>query len=88
MGQIKVWHCYFHGHRDTMILLAESHDALKAKVRGIIVSEWDLEDHGPMPEDFDDLIEAFHENNDSQYFGEWDWAYVNPDLCETDEGLV
>lgn len=86
--QIKVWHCYFYGRRDTTIILAESDDALRAKVRDIIKLEWDFEDQGPMPEDFDDLIEAFHENSDDQYFGEWDWAYINPALCETDEETV
>lgn len=85
--QIAVWHSYFYGRRDTMVILAESYEALQAKVRDVIKCEWDFEDQGPMPEDFGDLIEAFHEYGD-QYFGEWDWSYINPALCATGEETV
>ena len=82
---IKVWHCYFYGRRDTTIILAESEDAMRAKVRDIIALEWDFDGLGPMPESFADLFDTFQEYDDQQYFGDWDWGYINPFLCETGE---
>lgn len=83
--EIKVWHCYHYGKHETSIIVAETDDILKSKVRGIIASEWREEDDGPMPEDFLDLIEAYHENFNDRYFGEWDWATINVALCEAQE---
>lgn len=86
--QIKIWHCYFYGRQDTTIILAENEPALRAKVRDVIASEWDWENQGPMPESFADLFEAFHDYDNQQYFGDWDWAYINPALCATGEETV
>ena len=79
---IKVWHCYHYGKMDTTILLAETDDILRAKVRDIIVSEWEEDEQGPMPQDFDDLMEGYHENCGDRYFGEWDWAVIDVSKCE------
>jgi hypothetical protein len=80
--RVIIWHCYHYGKHETSIVVAETNDLLRSKVRGVIASEWRDEDDGPMPESFDDLIEAYHENFENRYFGEWDWAVIDVSLCE------
>ena len=79
---IKVWHCYWYGKYDTIILLAETEDALRTKVREAIADGW-YTDQGPMPEDFDELMERYsEENGDNCYFGGWNWTVIDSTLCE------
>mgnify|MGYP000093484913 CR=1 FL=1 len=78
---IKVWHCYWYGKYDTIIMLAETEDALRAKVREAIADGW-YPDQGPMPEDFDELMERYsEENGDNCYFGGWGYEVLDSTLC-------
>ena len=86
MRKIVIWHCYFYGPDDTWVILAESEDALRSKVRDQIAAEWDLEGQGPMPEGWDALVEAFDDwQCGHAYFGDWGWSVVDSTLCEPAE---
>jgi len=79
---IKVWHCYWYGKYDTIIILAETEDALRAKVRGAIADGWYPDDDGPMPEDWDDLMEKYEElHGGACYFGDWGYTVIDSTLC-------
>jgi len=83
MRHIAVWHCYWYGPNETYVMLAETEDALRAKVRGEIAAGWYAEDQGPMPEDFDELVEVYEETNpDNCYFGDWGWTVIDSTLCQ------
>jgi len=80
---IVVWHCYWYGPSETYVMLAETEDALRTKVRGEIAAGWYVEDQGPMPEDFDELVEVYEETNpDNCYFGDWGWTVIDSTLCQ------
>jgi alpha-L-fucosidase len=88
MRNIAIWHCYDYGKNDTYILLAESEDALRTKVRESISALWDADDQGPMPEDFDALLEAYEEYwGNTCYFGDWGYTVLDSTLCEPVEVL-
>ena len=81
--KIKVWHCYWYGPYDTIILLAETHEALQAKVREEIAAGWYPDDQGPMPEDWDELMEQYRELYGSEYyFGDWNYTVIDAVLCD------
>jgi len=78
---IKVWHCYWYGKYDTIILLAETEDALRAKVREAIADGW-YTDQGPMPEGWDALMEKYEELYGGDcYFGDWGYTVLDSTLC-------
>ena len=80
---IKVWHCYWYSKYDTIILLAETEDALRTKVREAIADGWYPDDDGPMPEDWDELMEKYEElYGDNCYFGDWGYEVLDSTLCE------
>ena len=73
MTRIAIWHCYWYGPHETIVLVAGSDEELRTKVREAIAAGWYPEDQGPMPEDWDDLMEAYEETDDgSCYFAGWD----------------
>jgi hypothetical protein len=80
--RVVIWHCYHYGKHETSIIVAETNDLLRSKVRGVITSEWRDEDDGPMPEDFSELMDAYNEQHSDQYFGDWDWSVIDVSLCE------
>jgi hypothetical protein len=82
MSKIKIWHCYHYGRHETTIIAAETEDHLRAKVCAVIAGEWDAEDQGPAPDNFDDLMEAYNDYFDDKYFGCWDWSVIDVSLCE------
>ena len=81
---IRVWHCYYYGPHDTYIILAESEDALKEKIRAEITAGWYPEDDGPLPDDYDEMMEAYMNLSGyhGSYFGDYGWTEVNGALCE------
>jgi hypothetical protein len=79
---IAVWHCYDYGPAHTYVLLAETEDALRAKVREAISYRWDKKAQGPMPEDFDELLEMYTEWDSDLYFGDWGYTVINTVYCE------
>ena len=88
MRTIAVWHCYWYGPYDTYVLLAESNDALEAKVREAIAAGWYPDEDGPLPEDFGDLIEKYRAlSKDTCYFGDWGYTVIDSTLCEPVEVL-
>ena len=82
MRNIAVWHCYWYGPYDTYVMLAETQELLEAKVRGAIAEGWYPDDDGPMPEDWDDLMEKYEElNGGTCYFGDWGYTVIDSTLC-------
>lgn len=82
MKDIIIWHCYHYGQFDTYVMLAESEELLQAKVRGAIADGWYPEDDGPMPEDFEELLEKYQEvSDDTCYFGDWGFTVIDSTLC-------
>jgi hypothetical protein len=82
MKDIAVWHCYWYGPHDTYVLLAESNEALEAKVRVAIAAGWYPDEDGPLPEDFGDLIEKYRAvSKDTCYFGDWGFTVIDSTLC-------
>jgi hypothetical protein len=51
---IAIWHCYWYGPYETIVLLAETQELLEAKVRQAIAEGWYPEDQGPIPDDWRD----------------------------------
>jgi hypothetical protein len=81
--KIKVWHCYWYGEHETVVIFAETHEALEAKVRQVIAEGWYPDEQGPMPEDFSDLMEKYEEVSDGIcYFGDWGYTVLDSTLCE------
>ena len=79
---IKVWHCYWYGKHDTVVMLAESEAVLETRVREAIADGWDADD-GAMPEDFGELLEKYQEiSGDTCYFGDWTYTVIDSALCE------
>ena len=79
---IAIWHCYHYGQFDTYVMLAETHEALQAKVREAIADGWYPDDDGPMPDDFDALMEKYQEiSGDTCYFGDWGFTVIDAALC-------
>ena len=79
---IKVWHCYWYSEYDTIIMLAETQELLEAKVREAIADGWYPDDDGPMPEDWDDLMEKYEElYGGTCYFGDWGYEVLDSTLC-------
>ena len=79
---IKVWHCYWYGKYDTIIMLAETEEALRAKVRKAIAECWYPDDDGPMPDDWDEMMEAYRDSvGDNCYFGDWGYEVLDSTLC-------
>ena len=77
-----VWHCYWDGPHETYVMLAETEDALRAKVREAVADGWYPEDDGPMPEDFGDLMEKYEEiYGGACYFGDWGFTVIDAALC-------
>ena len=80
---IAVWHCYHYGPRDTYVMLAETNDLLEAKVREAIADGWYPEDQGPIPDDWDEMMEKYQEaSGDQSYFGDWTYTVIDAALCE------
>lgn len=81
--KIKVWHCYWYGPYDTYVILAETHEALRAKVREAIAAGWYPDDQGPMPDDWDEMMEAYRDSvGDDCYFGDWGYTVIDAVLCD------
>ena len=81
--KIKVWHCYWYGPYETIVLLAETQSLLEAKVREAIADGWYPEDQGPMPDDWDEMMEKYQEaSGDQSYFGDWTYTVIDAALCE------
>ena len=79
---IAVWHCFHYGRHDTYVIVAESHEALEDKVRGAIAEDWYPDDDGPLPEDWDELMEKYREvSGDTSYFGDWGYTVLDSTLC-------
>ena len=82
MRHIAIWHCYWYGPHETYVMVAETEDALRTKVREAIGAGWYPEDQGPMPEDWDALIEAYETTDpDNCYFGDWGYTIIDSTLC-------
>jgi hypothetical protein len=80
---IKVWHCYWYGPHETIVMLAETEDALRAKVREAIAEGWDADEDGPLPEDFSELVDRYQEvSGDTCYFGDYTYTVLDSALCE------
>ena len=82
--KIRVWHCYHYGPDDTYIILAESEEALREKIRAEIDASWYPEDDGPLPDDYDEMMEAYESISGyhGSYFGDYGWSEVKVALCE------
>jgi hypothetical protein len=83
---IAIWHCYHYARHDTFVLAAETQEALEAKVRQAVIDDWDDDydddDDGPMPEDFDELMEKYEEiYGGACYFGDWGYTVIDGSLC-------
>ena len=80
---IAIWHCYHYGQFDTYVMLAETHEALQAKVREAVADGWYPDDDGPMPDDFGELMEKYQEvSGDTCYFGGWGYTIIDSTLCQ------
>lgn len=84
MRNIMVWHCYEYGHGGAYVMVAESQEALEAKVRESIAMDWDTESWGPMPKDFRDLIDAIDERMgvSGTSYGDWGYTVIDSTLCQ------
>lgn len=87
---IKVWHCYHYGPSETYIILAESENALKAKIMKEISAGWYPEDDGPLPDDFDAMMELYDSIGDyhGSYFGDFGWSIIDAAICEKEEAAA
>lgn len=83
---IRVWHCYHYGPFGTYVMLAESEEALKAKIWAEIRAGWYSEDDGPLPENFEEAMELYENTIDPYgcYFGDIGWAVIDASACEAD----
>ena len=80
--KIKVWHCYWYGPHETIVMLAESDAVLETHVREAIADGWDADD-GAMPEDFNELMDRYQEvSGDTCYFGDYTYTVLDSALCE------
>jgi hypothetical protein len=87
MKDIMIWHCYHYARHDTFVLVAETPEALEAKVRQAAIDDWDDDfaddDDGPMPDDFDALMEKYEElYGGTCYFGDWGYTIIDSTLCQ------
>ena len=83
MRHIAIWHCYWYGPHETIVMLAESEEFLETRVRQAIAEGWYPEEQGPMPEDFGELLEKYQElSGDTCYFGDWSYTVIDSTLCE------
>ena len=83
MTRIAIWHCYWYGPHETIVMLAETEDALRAEVRDAIAEGWYPDDQGPMPEDFSELMDRYQEvSGDTCYFGDYTYTVLDSALCE------
>jgi hypothetical protein len=87
MKDIMIWHCYHYARHDTFVLVAETQEALEAKVRQAVIDDWDDDfdddDDGPMPDDFDELMEKYEElYGGTCYFGDWGYTIIDSTLCQ------
>ncbi len=83
MRHIAIWHCYWYGPHETIVMLAESEAVLETHVRQAIADGWYPEEQGPMPEDFGELLEKYQElSGDTCYFGDWTYTVIDSTLCE------
>ena len=81
--KIKVWHCYWYGPHETIVMLAETQALLEDQIRQAIAEGWYPEDDGPMPDDFDALTEKYQEvSRDQCYFGDWTYTVIDAGLCD------
>ena len=75
--KVTVWHCYWYGPHETIVVVAGSEEELRTKVRESISALWDEDEQGPMPEDWDTLVEAYEEHWDyACYFGDWGYTEI------------
>ena len=80
---ISVWHCYWYGPHETYVLVAETADALRAKIRKEIAAGWYPDEQGPLPEDFDELLDRYQDDNgDICYFSDFDYTVLDTAFCE------
>jgi hypothetical protein len=64
-------------------MLAETEDALRAKVRQAIAEGWYPDEDGPLPEDFSELVDRYQERSDDTcYFGDYTYTVLDSALCE------
>lgn len=83
MKDIMIWHCYHYARHDTFVLVAETQEALEAKVRRAVIDDWGNEDMGSMPDDFEKLLERYTEvTADTCYFGDWGYTIIDSTLCQ------
>ena len=75
--KVTVWHCYDYGKNDTYVLVAGSEEELMTKVRESIAALWDEDEQGPMPDDWDALMEAYEERwGNACYIGDWGYTEI------------
>jgi hypothetical protein len=89
MKDIMIWHCYHYARHDTFVLVAETQEALEAKVRQAAIDDWDDDfaddDDGPMP---DVLLRRVRWRNTRSYtegtcyFGDWGYTIIDSTLCQ------
>ena len=83
MKDIAIWHCYHYARHDTFVLVAETQEALEAKVREELAMGWYYDDDGPMPESFDALMEKYEKlYGGTCYFGDWGYTIIDSTLCQ------
>ena len=81
--KIKVWHCYWYGPHETIVLLAETQALLEDQIRQAIAEGWYPEDQGPMPDDWDEMMEKYQETSGDQcYFGDCTYTVIDAALCD------
>jgi hypothetical protein len=82
MRHIAIWHCYWYGPHETIVLVAETQELLEAKVRGAIAEGWYFDEQGPLPEDFSELMDRYQElSDDTCYFGDYTYTVLDSTLC-------
>ena len=80
--KITIWHCHWYGPHENYVLLAETEQRLEAKVTALIADGWYPDDDGPMPDDFDELMEMYQEvSGDTCYFGDRGFTVIDTTLC-------
>jgi hypothetical protein len=82
MRHIAIWHCYWYGPHETIVLVAETQELLEAKVREAIAEGWYPDEQGPLPEDFSELMGRYQElSDDTCYFGDYTYTVLDSTLC-------
>jgi hypothetical protein len=55
----------------------------KPKSEQAIAEGWYPEDQGPIPDDWDEMMEKYQEaSGDQCYFGDWTYTVIDAALCE------